>query len=120
MASRSTPRSGPVLSAVFVAILAGCSASFADPVFEYEDIVVAAPCTDDRLCVEVRAPVDGDREGEGSCVLYGPGDPEDLEPLAESGDLEMRPGETTVWRVDVDSSLEIASLNPVCQPMIEG
>jgi hypothetical protein len=103
------------------AVLAGCSsASLADPVFESEDVVAAPECADDRFCVEVRAPVVGSREGSGSCALYGPGDPEALEPLAENADLEMRPGEVTVWRVDLDGPLEVSDLNPVCRPMIEG
>lgn len=103
-----------------VAVLAGCSASLADPVFESEDVVARPSCTAERLCVEVRAPVVGSREGDGSCVLYGPGHPEDLKPLAESGDLGMRPGETTIWRIDVDGTFEMSDLNPVCRPMIEG
>jgi len=101
-------------------VLAGCSASLADPAFESEDVVAALECGDDRLCVEVRAPVVGSREGSGSCALHGPGDPEALEPLAVNDDLEMRPGEFTVWRVDLDSPLEVSDLNPVCRPMIEG
>lgn len=119
-ADTTTTRSGLVAGTAVAAILAGCSASIADPVFESEDVVAAVGCSDDRLCIEVRAPVDGNREGEGSCALYGPGSPDDLEPLAESGDLKMHPGGTTVWRVDVESTLEIADLNPVCQPMMEG
>lgn len=113
-------QSGLVLSGVVAALLAGCSASMADPVFLSEEVVAASSCSDDRLCVEVRAPVEGSRDGEGSCAVFGPGDPDDLEPLADSGDLEMRPGETTIWKIDVASSLELADLNPVCRPMIEG
>jgi hypothetical protein len=105
---------------LLAAVLAGCSASLADPVFESKDVVAAPECDDDRFCVEVRAPVVGSREGSGSCALYGPGDPEALEPLAENADLEMRPGEVTVWRVDLDGALEVSDLNPVCKPMIEG
>jgi hypothetical protein len=103
------------------AVLAGCSsASLTDPVFESEDVVAAPECADGRSCVEVRAPVVGSHEGSGSCALYGPGDPEALEPLAENDALEMRPGEITVWRVELDGSLEMSDLNPVCRPMIEG
>ena len=110
--------SGAVMLGV---VLAGCSsASRADPVFESEDVVAAPECADGHFCVEVRAPVVGSRQGSGSCALYGPGDPEALEPLAEIEDLEMRPGELTVWRVELDGPLEVSDLNPVCRPMIEG
>jgi hypothetical protein len=108
---------GTVLAGV---TLIGCSTSIADPAFESEDVVAAPACADDRTCIEVRAPVVGSREGDGSCALYGPGSPDDLEPLAESGALDMRPGEVTIWRVDLDGRLEVADLNPVCKPMIEG
>lgn len=111
---------GLVQSGVVAALLAGCSASMADPVFVSEEVVAASSCSDDRLCGEVRAPVEGSLDGEGPCAVFGPGDPNDLEPLADSGDLEMQPGETTTWKVDVASSLEVADLNPVCRPMIEG
>jgi hypothetical protein len=100
--------------------LVGCSASIADPAFESEDVVAAPGCADDRTCVEVRAAVVGSREGIGSWALYGPGSPDELEPLAESGALDMRPGEVTIWRVDLDGRLEVADVNPVCRPMIEG
>ena len=108
-------------TALLGVVLAGCSsASDADPVFESEDVVAAPECADGRFCVEVSASVVGSREGSGSCALYGPGDPEVLEPLAENDDLEMRPGEITVWRIELDDLLEVSDLNPVCTPMIEG
>jgi hypothetical protein len=113
-------RTIPLGTVLIVAALAGCGAPIADPAFESEEVVAAVACTDGRLCLEVRAPVVGGHEGVGSCVLYGPGDPEDLDPLAESGDLAMRPGRTTVWTVDVNGRFAISQLNPVCEPMIEG
>ena len=84
--------------------------------FESEDVVAAPECADDRFCVGVRAPVVGSREGSGSCALYGPGDPEVLEPLAENDDLEMRPGEITVWTVELDGLLKVSDLNPSARP----
>ena len=45
-----------------------------------------------------------------------------MDPLAESGPLEMTPGEDTVWR-DVelpDDAPPLADLNAVCSPMAEG
>ena len=69
----------------------------------------------------VTAPVVGSRTGQGSCALFGPGDPDSLEPLAESGVLEMSPGDEVVWTTAVpEDAPEIERLNPVCEPMIEG
>ncbi len=70
--------------------------------------------------MEVIAPVHGNQEGDGSCSLYGPGDPDHQDPLAESGNLHMRPGEVIVWVTDVPSQFDVADLNPVCRPMVEG
>lgn len=110
---------------VALTLNAGCSASSADPVFESTRVsdvrVFGGDCAEHR-CVFVTAPVVGSQEGEGSCALFGPGDPDSLEPLVESGPLEMTPGEDTVWR-DVelpDGAPPTSDLNPVCSPMLEG
>ena len=65
--------------------------------------------------------VRGSREGEGSCALYGPGDPEALEPLAENDSIVMVPDEASEWIVELpDDSPDTSELNPVCEPMMEG
>lgn len=108
-----------------IVLLTGCDRSSPDPAFmsaEISDVrVFGGDCAQHR-CVFVTAPVVGSREGEGSCAIYGPGDPTSLEPLAESGPLEMEPGEETIWR-DVelpDDAPPTPQLNPVCEPMSEG
>lgn len=112
---------------VAIVLLTACSygTSSADPAFvstRVADVVVfGGDCAMNR-CVFVTAPVDGTKEGEGSCALFGPGDPDALQPLAESGPLEMNPGEDTVWR-DIelpDDAPPTSELNPVCEPMAEG
>ncbi len=111
---------------VYVALLLlpACSASGADPVFEstsVSDVIVfGGDCAQER-CVEVTGPVVGSQEGEGSCALFGPGDPDSLDPIAESGPLEMTPGEDAHWQIKLPSGAPPTSdLNPVCEPMLEG
>jgi hypothetical protein len=54
-------------------------------------------------------------------ALWNPGGANGVTlPEAENDDLEMRPGDITVWRVELDGPLEVSDLNPVCTPMIEG
>lgn len=106
-------------------LAAGCSGGTAshDAVFLGTGIreVGTDRCEDDTgLCVVVSGEVDGTATGEGACRIYGPGDPERLEPLAESGPLELVPGETTEWVVALPGATEVRMLNPVCAPMIEG
>lgn len=103
----------------------GCERSTsADPVFESTSVsevrVFGGDCAEQR-CVQVTAPVVGSQHGEGWCHLFGPGDPDALEPLAESPPLEMAPGEITVWEVELpDGAPQVERLNPVCEPMLEG
>ena len=110
---------------VTLTLTAGCSSSSADPVFEstrVSDVVVFGGDCAEHRCVFVTAPVVGSREAQGSCALFGPGDPDSLNPLAESGPLEMTPGEDTIWR-DVelpDDAPPLTDLNAVCTPMAEG
>lgn len=104
--------------------LTGCSSSSSDPVFESErvaDVVrFGGDCAEQR-CVMVTAMVRGSREGVGSCALYGPGDPDTLEPLAENHSIEMVPDEESQWIVELpEDSPETAELNAVCEPMMEG
>lgn len=104
--------------------LSACSSSFADPVFDsvsLSDISVkGGDCAWNR-CVMVTATVRGSREGEGSCALYGPGDPETLEPLAEHDSIEMIPDEESEWVAELpDGSPDTPDLNAVCEPMAEG
>lgn len=115
-----------VAGATVTAVLTvGCTPSSADPAFEStrisDFVVFGGDCAEQR-CVFVTAPVVGSREGEGSCALFGPGDPDSLAPLADSGPLQMTPGQDTVWR-DVelpDDAPPTRDLNPVCTPMAEG
>lgn len=109
---------------VTVFLTVGCGPSSADPAFESTSVsevsVKGGDCAQER-CVAVTAPVVGSRTGQGSCALFGPGDPDSLEPLAESGVLEMSPGDEVVWTTAVpEDAPEIERLNPVCEPMIEG
>ena len=116
-----------VIRTMMVAVLmAGCGPSSADPAFESTRLsevvgVRGGDCAEGR-CVSVVAPVVGSREGEGSCAIYGSGDPDSLAPLVESGPLKMIPDEEMVWR-DVelpDDAPPTDELNEVCTPMIEG
>lgn len=116
-----------VIATTTVAVLmAGCGPSSADPAFESTTLseVVGrrgGDCAEQR-CVSVVAPVVGSSEGEGSCAIYGPGDPDSLAALVRSGPLEMIPGEDMVWS-DVelpDDAPPTDDLNEVCTPMIEG
>jgi hypothetical protein len=109
---------------VTLALGIGCGPSNADPAFEsvaaVDVVVFGGDCAEER-CVKVTAPVVGSQEGQGSCALFGPGDPDSSNPLAESGVLEMTPGEELVWTTAVpEDAPEIERLNPVCEPMIEG
>lgn len=103
-------------------LLSGCTAPTFDPSFASLEVIesAGADCPSGSLCVEVVAPVIGKQEGEGLCSLYGPGDPDDLLPVARSEKLEMRPGDVTVWATEVSSELAIHDLNPICNPMVEG
>jgi hypothetical protein len=102
-----------------------CGPFSPDPAFEStsmtEVVVFGGDCSQHR-CVSVTAPVVGTQEGEGSCALFGPGDPDKQEPLVESGPLEMSPGEDTLWRDAElpDDAPPTADLNAVCTPMAEG
>ncbi|HSK23205.1 MAG TPA: hypothetical protein VK906_08520 [Egicoccus sp.] len=113
-------RTGLLLTLVLIA--SGCSSFDDDPVFI--EVVVAedtdVACPGDDLCVVVTAPVDGSREGTGWCALYGPGDPDDLEPLARVDDLTMVPHAVSRWDAEVVAGHTVADLNPVCHPMVEG
>jgi hypothetical protein len=102
--------------------LTACTTARQDPAFESTVVAESstADCPPQRQCVEVIAPVLGNQEGLGSCSLYGPDDPDHLDPLAESGDLDMRPGEVIAWATDVPSQFDVKELNPVCRPMVEG
>ena len=105
-------------------VLTGCSSFPArDPVFESTEVTDSmrrgGDC--DGYCVIVTAMVRGSREGEGSCALYGPGDPETLEPLVESDSIEMIPDQESEWVVELAEGAPTTSeLNPVCKPMAEG
>lgn len=111
-----------VIVAAALSFLGACSSGGHNPAFL--SVVVepsAGSCESGRLCVEVRAEVDGTREGQGSCELFGPGDPDDLDPLASNPDLPMKPGETANWSVTVSADeYDVSDLNPVCSPMAEG
>lgn len=92
-------------------------------VFLSEEVreVPAERCEQDTgLCVAVSGDVDGRATGEGSCRLYGPGDPDRLTPLAESGPMELVPGRIAEWVVALPGAVDVRQLNPVCRPMIEG
>lgn len=113
-------------SLVALVSLSACGPTSSDPAFVsvevsgFEFVVFGGECAENR-CVIVTAPVDGTKDGEGSCALFGPGDPDDLEPIAKSGPLEMEPGEDTVWQAVLpDDAPPTSDLNPVCQPMSEG
>jgi hypothetical protein len=120
-----TNRRRLLVAGLSVLCLAACSSSDADPAFEstkVSEVAVAGGDCAEHRCVFVTAPVVGTRSGEGSCALYGPGDPDTLTPLAESGPLDMTPGQGTVWR-DIelpDDAPPTNDLNPVCTPMAEG
>lgn len=112
--------------AVVLAVLCpGCRPdTSADPVFESTKVTeyqgLGGDCAHNQ-CVKVVAPVVGSRNGKGWCHLYGPGDPEGLQPIAESPALEMVPDEDTVWEVELpEGAPRLRDLNPVCDPMMEG
>jgi hypothetical protein len=115
-------RSSTALIGLLVLLpLGGCGTSGSNPAFE-STTVEASPteCPEGRLCVEIRAPVDGTEPGQGTCSLYGPGDPEELEPLATSDDLAMNPGEVATWITELPDEYAVNDLNAVCSPMAEG
>lgn len=90
-----------------------------DPAFASTAVAESSgSCAEPDFCVEVRAPVIGNRRGVGSCALYGPGDPDT--PLAESGDLEMRPGDVVTWATPIRGVAQVDELSADCQPMAEG
>lgn len=104
--------------------LSACGTTSENPAFVSTEVldvrVFGGDCSTNR-CVQVIAPVDGTEEGEGSCELFGPGDPDNLEPIAESGPLEMVPGEGVVWQIELpEDAPSTPELNPVCEPMSEG
>lgn len=109
-----------------VLALSACSSSFPDPdpVFEsttVTDVVQFGGDCAERRCVTVTAMVRGSSEGQGSCALYGPGDPDTLDPLAENDSIEMVPDKEAVWTVELpEGSPDTSELNPVCEPMMEG
>lgn len=104
-----------------LALTAGCTTPLSDPAFEEVRITGSGlACPSGSLCVQIKGPVDGTRPGTGSCELYGPGDPDDMQPLTVSGELQMTPGTTTTWETDVPDDFDLHDLNPVCEPMMEG
>jgi hypothetical protein len=103
-------------------VLGGCGPATHDPTFETVELAEAPAeeCDASMSCVEVQGTVAGSRSGEGSCAVYPPGDPASLEPLARSDMLVMQPGETVRWVAQVPEDTDVAGLNPVCEPMVEG
>ena len=107
--------------------LDACSSSFPnpDPVFESAADVsdvrqFGGDCAEHR-CVIVSAMVRGSKNGDGSCALYGPGDPETMKPLAENGSLEIVPDQESEWTVELpEDAPETSELNAVCEPISEG
>lgn len=102
--------------------LGGCGPAPPNPGFERVEVTQVFPdprCPPDRSCVEVRARVVGSRVGEGSCRIFGPGDPESLVPLDDE-DIEMRPSEVAVWSTDVPSNIDVEDLQVICRPMSHG
>jgi hypothetical protein len=100
-------------------LLTGCSeASPLDgPVFVGADHRVIE-CEDrpGATCVEVSSQVDGGRDGIGSCILYAvTGDGQVA--VAASGDLDLIPGSSVEWTVQVPSHFDL--WNPVCRPTAE-
>ena len=104
-------------------VLAMSACSTPRPVFEStsvaDPIMWGGDCAEHRY-VTITAMVRGSREGKGSCAVYGPGDPDMLEPLAENHSIEMVPDEESVWVVELaEDSPDTAELNVVCEPMME-
>lgn len=110
-----------VLSAALLAATACGSSGGADPAFEsVRTSETDRDCSVER-CITITATVTGNRSGEGFCELYAPGDPEDQEPLARSGSLQMTPGEEVEWVAELpDDAPSLGNLNAVCRPMVEG
>lgn len=119
---RSVDRTAICLALSFLVALSACGPSIADPAFVSTNVELVSDdrCTGKR-CVVVTAPVEGSRDGQGSCALFGPGDPETMKPLARDDSLIMTPGKDVVWIVELTQEpADMGSLNAVCEPMIEG
>lgn len=109
---------------------AGCSDGFfPDPVFES----VGAPseattgCVAGSTCVEVPLIALVEAAGrDGRCAIHRtPGDPATMEPLvSERVTVPPADGEELsiafTWTPTVPGDVDVAELNPVCSPMIEG
>lgn len=104
-------------------LLAACGDSWRPNNAAIESVQVADGSDEQcgaEACVVVSGPVDGSDLEVGRCRLYGPGDPDVLSPLAESGDLRLEPGRPFAWVVPVTWTVPTEQLNPVCAPMMEG
>jgi molybdopterin-biosynthesis enzyme MoeA-like protein len=110
---------------------AACSSTglFYDPVFASVGSARSseATCPEGRTCIEVPLTAIASAAGEtGTCAVYTtPGDPATMEPLA--AETVQVPSPATdeleiafVWEITIPGLVELAALNPVCTPMVEG
>lgn len=101
-----------------LALLAGCSALSADPVFTVAQ-VEPVECANGQLgCVRVFSGVDGSGVGRGACILYATTSSGQVA-VAASGELDLIPGRLFEWIVRVPGHLGSLGWNPVCVPTAE-
>jgi hypothetical protein len=119
------PRRSVLVLALLAGLLTSCSGRVYDVVFEsvdHEVVECPAGTPEDSACLTVTAPVVGEGTGSGNCVLYAASIEENLVKVADSGELELRGGDTITWKVVVQrpDDPSFHEWNPVCTPMIEG
>lgn len=112
-----------MLLAVF--LLPACGGPTSDPVFEsvgFVEIECPNDAPEDSECLLMTAAVAGTSRGTGSCVVYAAGSDRNLFVAADSGILDLEPGNTVSWTAVLMPSSDPAFVawNPVCAPMAEG
>lgn len=112
---------------LFVAMMlsAACSGGTSSVVFESVDaqtVKCPQPARVGVDCVLVTAPVVGEGNGHGRCVVYATSGGQNVLTAADSGELEIAAGKSMEWEVEVQRPVdrEFTGWNPVCSPMIEG
>lgn len=108
-------------------VLAACNPGASGVVFEevgYEEVECPAATADpaSKDCLLVTATVVGSQRGLGSCVVYASSSEANLFVAAGSGELELEPGHTVRWDVQLErpTDARFDGWNPVCSPMAEG
>lgn len=111
-----------VLLIAALGLATSCSQFAANPAFEsveFSPIECPDDSNSDNECILVVAPVVGTRPGIGACRVYTRGETGPAAIGAETGPIEIEPGDTVEWIAEIPLP-DMEPYNPVCKPMMEG